>query len=286
MSVTLTTPSFICYTEYVVGSGHPGGYADVANRAASTLWSNQSLVAADLNATDAEIAAARENGVSKAAASLLTALAQRMDDKINNAVMTGGLLTGVSGTSVQVTPLTAYIYGRYQETTANATVTGLTAGSLNYIYMLSGASLSPSFGADTNKATASAIYLGEVNLSASTSVNYAAKGRFSTSWMAINNTTSMKLAVSHALGFVPEPHQMGLLFTDNTIAASGTTFVPNHHHDNTGGAGVWIESITSLTLQLQAGNCGMAYLTSAGVPSVLASGFVKFFARRENGTLS
>lgn len=277
---SLTTPQFICYTEYVVASGHPGGLPDVANRPPSTLWTNQQAVNAEVAAASAEIAAARENGAAKPAASLLENLAQRLDDAINNALQSGGALQNVSGASVEVAPLSAYVDGRYQETTSATTVGGLAASTVNYVFLQKGASLAPVFGADADKATPSAVYIGEVDLGAGTSLTYAAKGRYSTSWVPISASASV--SVPHRLGFTPEPHQMHLLFTDDTDPASGTTFVPNRQYDVTNAGGVWITSVGSLSVALQMG-ANAAHPNSVGSPVFLTSGFVRFFARRENG---
>lgn len=279
---SLTTPQFICYTEYVVGSGHPGGLPDVANRAPTTIWSNQQAVNTAVEATEAEIAEARESGASKAAADLLEALAQRLDDKINNAVQTGGTLLNQTGTSIDVAALTAYIDGYYQETTGTTTVAGMTAGTRNYVYATRGTSLSPVFGTDTTKATAGAVYLGEVDLGASTSATYAAKGRFSTDWVSVNTTTAKTVSVNHRLGFVPEPHQIHVLFTNDTDPASGTTFVPNRQAGSPNAGGIWVTSITSLACVLQVGADGVGHATGTGATETFLSGWVRLYARRES----
>ncbi|MCA9771370.1 MAG: hypothetical protein KC466_03120 [Myxococcales bacterium] len=279
---SLTTPQFICYTEYVVGSGHPGGLPDVSNRAPTTIWSNQQAVNTAVEDVEAEIAEARESGTNKPAADLLEALAQRLDDRINNAAQSGGTLINQTGTAIDVAPLTAYIDGYYQETTSTTTVTGMTAGTRNYVYATRGTGLSPVFGTDTTKATPSAVYLGEVDLGGSTSVTYAAKGRYSTDWTSINTTTAKSVTVNHRLGFVPEPHQVHVLFTDDTDPAVGKTFLPNRQAGTPNAAGIWITSITSLACVLQVGADGVGHATSAGVTESFLSGWVRLYARRES----
>lgn len=213
---------------------------------------------------------------------ILDALARRLDSAVNDSINTGGDLGNLSGTSIDVAPLTGFVDGYYQTTTTTTTVTGLAGGVVNYVYILKGSGLTPTFGHDTDKATANAVYIGEVDMSGSSFLTYARKGKYDSGWQSISLGNAVTL--QHNLGF--QPNALNAV-TQVMFRPGGTSgeedYVPNMQVSSGVGAGVAVKRITAKSITVQAGNQSpnpFYNLADGGGSELYSTGSVRVMIRK------
>ena len=248
------------YSTTGAGSGHTHGQSIanidtatafvIANLATlTTVVGGYAALASSVSSLSTEVSNAREG-----AASIGEAVARKLNDAPNNAILSGGTISGTSagGTTCDVAAIAAVVNGYYNATSGSTNVTGLNAGLLNYVYLTAATypATTPTFGSNTTGASASGrVYIGTVDGATGTVTQYAAKARWKSAWTSL--AIAAETTLTHNLGFVPNPNEIFVLCS----ASSGGSDPFISWTDLSGGNhnGVCVRDITATTVGVVAG---------------------------------